>query len=184
VRKNADNAQHANDLMRLANQGVASAHTSMQSVSTAMKDVATAAKEIGTIVRTINEVSSKTNMLAINAAVEAARAGDAGAGFAVVAEDVRRLARQSSEAAGVIGRIVDDAASKIQKGTEMIKTTLVSFEEVSGRSDNASKLMDQIAQVSKEQALGIEQISKAIADILQSEELVNTMTTFQTSRTE
>jgi methyl-accepting chemotaxis protein len=188
VKRSAENAQQANDLMRLANKGVSVAHTSMQEVSVSMQEVATAAKQIGTIVRTINEVAAKTNMLAINAAVEAARAGEAGAGFSVVAEDVRRLAKQSAEAAGGIEKIVDVATEKIQKGTSMIGTALESFNEVSGKSNNASTLMAEIARDAQEQAAGIEQISKAISSIdestqknaHESQELIAAMAAFQT----
>jgi methyl-accepting chemotaxis protein len=107
----------------------------------------------------------------------------------VVAEDVRRLARQSAEAAGGIGKIVDDATGKIQKGTSMIGTTLTSFTEVSGKSNTASTLMDEIARDSKEQASGIEQISEAFASIdkatqqsaVQSQQLMAAMAAFQTA---
>lgn len=189
VRRNADNARRANELMCSANQGVSVAHASMQSVSTAMEDVATATRQISTIVRTINEVAAKTNMLAINAAVEAARAGEAGAGFSVVAEDVRRLARQSADAAGGIVKVVEDATNQIQKGRSMIGTALESFGDVSGKSDSASKLMAEIARDSQEQATGIEQISQAFNAIDksaqhsadQSNELTAAMSAFQTN---
>jgi len=150
-----------------------------------IEDINTLAKEsaeITSIVETINEIASQTNLLSLNASIEAARAGDAGKGFAVVAEEIRKLAEQSANAATEIGKIIDNI-QKQTKGTvenatkakvtvdsqnEALKDTVDSFQNVTDKINQLSTNLEHITEVinvmseKKDKTLGaIEGISAA-----------------------
>jgi methyl-accepting chemotaxis protein len=163
--RNADNAVEANDLMSKTTEAVEKAENSMTNVIEAMEHIATSGNEIGKIIKTIDEIAFQTNLLALNAAVEAARAGEAGAGFAVVADEVRNLAIRSAEAAKNTADLIATTISNIQMGSEMVNSTSVNFQTVSGSSAKVAQLVSEVAEASREQSQGINQITTAMTQM-------------------
>jgi methyl-accepting chemotaxis protein len=161
--QNADNAQQANSLMIETSQVVDQADHSMTELTKAMAEISTASDETAKIIKTIDEIAFQTNLLALNAAVEAARAGEAGAGFAVVAEEVRNLAMRAAEAAKNTAEMIEDTARKVKGGSELAAKTNEAFSRVTENAQNVAGLVGEIAGASRDQTLGIEQINQAVA---------------------
>ena len=162
TRCNADNANQANHLMSQTQQVVGRANDSMRDLTNSMGEISGASEQTSKIIKTIDEIAFQTNLLALNAAVEAARAGEAGAGFAVVAEEVRNLAMRSAEAAKNTSSLIEDTVNKIRSGSEIVAKTNQDFNEVTVRAGKISELISEIAAASHEQAQGIEQINKTV----------------------
>ncbi|HOV87130.1 MAG TPA: methyl-accepting chemotaxis protein [Syntrophobacteraceae bacterium] len=165
TRQNAENARQANDLTRDTNRVVNQANSVMTELTRSMQEVSTASQETSKIIKTIDEIAFQTNLLALNAAVEAARAGEAGAGFAVVAEEVRNLAMRSAEAARNTSVMIEGTVRKIQDGVKLLGRTNEAFQEVARHTDQVGQLVERIAAASNEQAQGIEQVSRAAAEM-------------------
>lgn len=165
TRQNADNANHAHSLMEETKNVVEHADASMKKLTGAMKDISGASEETSKIVKTIDEIAFQTNLLALNAAVEAARAGEAGAGFAVVAEEVRNLAMRAAEAAKNTSVLIDGTVKKIKDGSDLVGKTNEGFMEVARSSGKVAELIGEISAASSEQAQGISQVSKAVAEM-------------------
>ncbi len=165
IKRNAEHAGQADNLMKQANQVVDNANTSMQELSTSMGEISKASEETSKIIKTIDEIAFQTNLLALNAAVEAARAGEAGAGFAVVAEEVRNLALRAAEAARSTTRMIDDTARKVQNGSTLVVNANEAFEKVADTAHKVAELVADIASASGEQSKGIDQVDKAVAEI-------------------
>ncbi|NVM21192.1 MAG: methyl-accepting chemotaxis protein [Desulfobacterales bacterium] len=165
TKQNADNANQANNLMTEANQVVRSANDSMGELTKSMEEITQASEETSKIIKTIDEIAFQTNLLALNAAVEAARAGEAGAGFAVVAEEVRNLAMRSADAAKNTAGLIEGTVKKVRDGAETVTKTNEAFGEVAKSADKVGELVGEIAASSQEQAQGIEQVNKAVAEM-------------------
>jgi methyl-accepting chemotaxis protein len=158
---NAGRAQEADGLVRRSVEATGEANQAMAELKAAIEKIDAASGETAKIVRTIDEIAFQTNLLALNAAVEAARAGEAGAGFAVVAEEVRNLALRAAEAAGSTSDLIEANLQDIRQSTTLVARTDESFAKVADSAQKVSELVAAIAGSSAEQAQGVEQITQA-----------------------
>jgi methyl-accepting chemotaxis protein len=165
TKQNADNANQANTLMAETSQVVSQADHAMIELTGSMKDITTASEETAKIIKTIDEIAFQTNLLSLNAAVEAARAGEAGAGFAVVANEVRSLAMRASDAAKNTANLIEGSVRKINKGSDIVMKTNEAFAKVTAGAKKVGELVGEISAASNEQAQGVEQINKAITEM-------------------
>jgi methyl-accepting chemotaxis protein len=165
TKQNADNSSTADKLMKESRKMVDQANGSMTELTQSMDDISKASDETSKIIKTIDEIAFQTNLLALNAAVEAARAGEAGAGFAVVANEVRNLAMRAAEAAKNTSGLIEGTVKKVKEGSELVARTNSAFSEVSKSAAKVADLVSEIAAASSEQAQGIDQINKAVADM-------------------
>ncbi|GBC60297.1 hypothetical protein DENIS_1248 [Desulfonema ishimotonii] len=163
--RNAAHAAEANGLMQETNRVVARANDAMTRLTSSMDTISGASKNTSEIIKTIDEIAFQTNLLALNAAVEAARAGASGAGFAVVAEEVRNLAMRSTEAARNTAELIDETIQSVSEGAELVGQTNETFSQVLASTDKVSGLVAEITTISGEQARGIEQVNRAVADM-------------------
>lgn len=128
--RNAQDAQTADHLMDTVKQAASKANRSMSQLTESMVKISKASKETSTIIKTIDEIAFQTNLLALNAAVEAARAGSAGAGFAVVANEVRSLAMRAAEAARTTSDLISGTVKNVDEGSSVVSMTGKAFSEV------------------------------------------------------
>jgi methyl-accepting chemotaxis protein len=163
--RNAENADQANTVTAETGRVVGEANRSMRELTAAMQKITSGSEDMAKIIKTIDEIAFQTNLLALNAAVEAARAGEAGAGFSVVAAEVRNLAMRSAEAAKNTELLIEDSINRIREGSGIVAKTNVAFGQVLQGSKQVGALVGEIATASKEQAQGISQISRAITEM-------------------
>lgn len=162
------NAEHADAARVLASETRQAADTGagdMKEMITAMNDIKAASDNIAAIIKTIDEIAFQTNILALNAAVEAARAGEAGAGFAVVAEEVRALAQRSATAARETADKIEASIAKSEHGVAMSAKVNAGLSEIVQRARKVDELVHEIATGSKEQSQGIVQVNEAISQL-------------------
>lgn len=165
TRQNAENASQADRLMREAGKAVSTASESMMRLTSSMGEISRASVQTQEIIKTIDAIAFQTNLLALNAAVEAARAGETGAGFAIVADEVRNLAKRAADAAKDTAALIEGTALKVADGSKLVETTSEEFSRISVIVAKSGGLAGEIAAASSEQAQGIEQINKAATEM-------------------
>ncbi len=141
------------------------ANTQMSALSHAMDDISSNAQEIIKIAKAIEDIAFQTSILAINASVEAARAGSAGKGFAVVADEVKQLASKSAEAAKNATTMVDNTKAIIQTGVELTADTAVSLQAISTVSEQINVISDALATAVQGQKSALATMEERIEDI-------------------
>jgi len=157
----AQMAKYASVVTTSANKGQELATQTTE----AMDEINTEVTAISDAISVIDQIAFQTNILSLNAAVEAATAGEAGKGFAVVAQEVRNLAARSADAANEIKILVENANAKANQGKNIADNMIDGY---TGLNDNISKTIDLISNVetaSKEQQMGITQINDAITSL-------------------
>jgi X-X-X-Leu-X-X-Gly heptad repeat protein len=165
ARQNVNNAGQADGLVRDVNLIVKRASDSMAELTTSMQEITRSSEQTSKIIKTIDDIAFQTNLLALNAAVEAARAGQAGAGFAVVADQVRTLAGRAAEAAKNTADLIEDTVKRVHDGSKLVARTSSAFNEVSDSAAKATELVGDIAAATSQQADGISQLNTAISEI-------------------
>ena len=162
IRNNTQNiakmANYSNDVTKSVTHGEKLANQT----TLAMDEINLQVNAINDAISVIDQIAFQTNILSLNAAVEAATAGEAGKGFAVVAQEVRNLASRSSEAAKEIKIIVENATKKANDGKEISNNMIEGYKELNENITNTINLIQDIEMSSKEQLMGIEQINDAV----------------------
>lgn len=165
IKKSAENASSANNLVNTVSEEMNLSNTKMQDMIHAMGDISNCSNEIGKIIKTIEDIAFQTNILALNAAVEAARAGSAGKGFAVVADEVRNLASKSAEASKNTAVLIENSIKAVQNGTQIAAETADSLVHAVEGAKEAAQLVDKISEATNNQAASISQITLGIDQI-------------------
>ena len=142
--------------------------TSLNSSSSEMHDLVLFSQKMIESIDAINEIAENTNLLALNAAIEAARAGDAGKGFAVVATEIRKLAEKSTRAASEVGDLLRESKIKINKTSDLNKAVAETYNDVSAKLDEITKVFQQISFATQELDKGGREIAKALEGISQT----------------
>lgn len=165
TRKFAEGTVQTNELMKLTNTSVSDANASMGKLSESMQTIAEDSRKIENIANTIDEIAFQTNLLALNASVEAARAGEAGAGFSVVADEVRRLALKATEGARNTGTLIEGTVKRIKEGLEFVTVTDGTLGEMAEKTDHLGELFSHMTTASIEQKKEIERINKTVSEM-------------------
>ena len=155
----------ATDLVRKATGYAAEADTKMEQLTEATQNIDRSSAQIGTIIKTIEDIAFQTNILALNAAVEAARAGSAGKGFSVVADEVRNLAAKSAEAAQNTNSLINRSIQDVKSGTESTDLAVSAMRVIDDCIQSIKELMDEIAAASVQQSEMISLVETGIKEI-------------------
>ena len=159
------NTENISKMATLSTEVIASATSGEKlanETTVSMDEINTQVNMINEAITVIDQIAFQTNILSLNAAVEAATAGEAGRGFAVVAAEVRNLASRSAEAAKEIKAIVENATAKANDGKKISADMIDGYKKLNENISHTTNLISDIQNASKEQLLGIEQINDAV----------------------
>ena len=165
VKQSADNARQASQLASGSRATAEKGGEVVGQTVAAMAAINTASKQIADIITTIDEIAFQTNLLALNASVEAARAGEQGRGFAVVAAEVRNLAQRSATSAKEIKGMFQDSVRKVEDGTTLVDRSGHTLHDIITSVKRVTDIVGDMAAASREQATGIDQVSKAVSQM-------------------
>lgn len=179
AKKAVDTAQQGNSIVERSVGEVREIDETVNESARFVKSLGERSAHIGEIVSVINDIADQTNLLALNAAIEAARAGEQGRGFAVVADEVRKLAERTAQATSEIEdmikaiqnevskavEIMDSATGKVQSGVELTTQAGDALKAIVKSSDELQVMVQQIASATEEMSATSEEISKEIVDI-------------------
>ena len=165
IQNSAVRCGNASSLVDKATDYAAEADTKMEQLTAATRNIDQSSAQIGTIIKTIEDIAFQTNILALNAAVEAARAGSAGKGFSVVADEVRNLAAKSASAAQNTNELISRSIQSAKSGTESTDLAVSAMQDIDSCIQSIKTLMDEIAAASVQQSEMISLVETGIKEI-------------------
>ncbi len=171
VKANADDAQKMSLIVKEVGENIKISNEEMEQLVNAMADIRTSSAGIEQILKTIGEIARQTNLLSLNASIEAARAGLAGKGFAVVADEIRNLAEKSGEALQQTSELIENSFESVKRGTNIADETAKSLFAVVEGAKEISGSVDKISIASQNQKRVLEELVKSIdliAEVVQS----------------
>lgn len=171
VKANADDAQKMSSIVKEVGENIKISNEEMEQLVNAMADIRTSSAGIEQILKTIGEIARQTNLLSLNASIEAARAGLAGKGFAVVADEIRNLAAKSGEALQQTSELIENSFESVKRGTNIADETAKSLLAVVEGAKEISGSVDKISIASQNQKRVLEELVKSIdliAEVVQS----------------
>lgn len=165
VRETADAAKEANSAVQDAHDAAEQGGRIVHDAIAAMDEIENSSKQISQIIALIDNVAFQTNLLALNAAVEAARAGDAGDGFAVVAAEVRGLAQRTADAANDVKKLITSSAQQVENGVRLVGQAGETLDHIVERVSEITKLVRNIAGSVEEESLVLVQVNTAVGEM-------------------
>ncbi len=165
VQENTATTMKAHDNAKIIGEQAKISQGKMKELTDAMETIKETSSEISNIIVDIEEIASQTNLLSLNAAIEAARAGDAGKGFAVVADQIRKLAEDSANSAVTTKELIDKSIREVQRGNEITEQTAESLNSVISEMDNIVLAVANIRTASEKQAVSVSEIEKGFEAI-------------------
>ncbi len=165
TRQNAQHSRQAAALTADVERLISHANGALGGMVTSMNAIKDSSSRVAKIIKAIDEIAFQTNILALNAAVEAARAGEAGMGFAVVADEVRALAQRSAQAARDTADLIEQSIARSNEGQENVTNVTSAIKSVTEAAVQVKQLIDEVSTATGQQAVGLNQVSKAIAHI-------------------
>ncbi|MDR0951891.1 MAG: methyl-accepting chemotaxis protein [Oscillospiraceae bacterium] len=165
VSQAADSARNARGVANEALSGAERGERQMERMMTAIGEIGEASERISENMKLIDDIAFNTNILALNASIEAARAGVHGKGFAVVAEEVRSLANQSAEAGNEISRLIEGAVSKVHEGVEIAEDANKTFMALAELVRTVTSSVTEIDEATKQQQMSIAQVTVGMDQI-------------------
>lgn len=165
VSQNAENVNIASNYVQESQNGIHTSNEYMKQLTEAMNEINESSSQISKIIKVIDDIAFQTNILALNAAVEAARAGAAGKGFSVVADEVRNLASKSADAAKQTTALIEGSVSSVLRGATIAQETAIALQNVEEQSEKVVETISKIKTASNEQAEAINQITSGLEQI-------------------
>ncbi len=164
---NAESADQANRLSETAKIKSVEGSEQMESMIRAMDEINASSNNISKIIKVIDDIAFQTNILSLNAAVEAARAGQYGKGFAVVAEEVKNLAESCANAAKNTSDMIEASIANVRSGTAVARRTDASLKEILSAASSLADIINSIKVASDEQLIGLRQVNEGISQVSQ-----------------
>ncbi|MFZ6770355.1 methyl-accepting chemotaxis protein [Undibacterium sp. Di26W] len=165
VAANRENSTSANELAKAASEVARRGGHVVNKVVQTMDSIKDSSRQIVDIISVIDDIAFQTNIQALNATVEAARADEQGRGFAVMASEVRNLAQRSASAAKEIKALITDSTQRIELGNTLVSKAGLTMEEIVASVNQVSQMISAINQSSIEQATGVEQVHTEVSTI-------------------
>lgn len=165
IQNSAVRCGNASDLVDRAAGYAAEADSKMEQLKIATKNIDNSSMKISSIIKTIEDIAFQTNILALNASVEASRAGSAGKGFSVVSDEVRSLASKSAEAASDTGALIGRSIEDVKTGTDSTNLAISAMQVINECIQSIKMLMDEIALASVQQSEMVASVEKRVKEV-------------------
>lgn len=165
ARQTAAEAEEAGEFVNQAGAQLGISVGYVKELNVAMEEISLSSEKIGKIINSIEDIAYQTNILALNASVEAARAGSAGKGFAVVSAEIGKLASQSDEAAKATKELIEGSIRTVQEGVNVVQKVTESLDKTSSIAGNVTTKMDLMVEAVESQTTAISQITEGIDQI-------------------